>query len=66
MMERLSPNIEPDNTEAEIRVASMSLIPTKPATMGVRVEIAPTEVPEANDKNDAEMNTPAYRYFGER
>ena len=64
--ERLSPNIAPPNNDAAISSTFTPSIRVKPAIMGAKVVIAPTEVPEANDKKEAIKNTPAYKYCNER
>ena len=66
IIERLSPNIAPESSEAAMRGISMPSNCTKPATMGVRVEIVPTEVPDENERKEARMKIPAYRNLGER
>ena len=66
IIERLSPNIAPESSEAAMSAVSIPSNCTKPATIGVRVEMAPTEVPDENERKEARMKTPAYRNLGER
>ena len=63
--ERLSPNIAPESKAAPINPNGEPLFSAKSITMGPKVTIEPTEVPEAKDKNEAITKIPTGKYAAE-
>ena len=63
--ERLSPNMAPERRHAPINPKGEPLFSAKAITIGPKVTMEPTEVPDAKERNEAITKTPTGKYAGE-